>query len=290
MKLLIAGFGDLGSTLAQTCLTTPGWQQTKILAVRRNPPAATPDTEISWIKADLSKAETLAGVAEQARDITHVVYCAAPGERTEAAYRATYLTGLQSLLTALNTAEPRPQLLFVSSTAVYDSQAQGLLDESSPTAPRGFNGKILLEAEHWLQTNWPSALILRLSGIYGPGKSGLLGSIAAGTTTIPASPDFVANRIHIEDAARAILHLFDRKASGVFIGTDSHPMPLATLYRKLAAMLGAPEPKQGEPSPMMGKKRLSNQKLLSTGFKLKWPDSLAGHEALIASRTKKSNR
>lgn len=290
MKLLIAGFGDLGATLAQTCLTKPGWTQTQILAVRRTPPAARSDAPVTWIKADLSKPDSLHKINDEAQSITHVVYCAAPSERTEVAYRATYITGLQNLVAALNSTQTSPQLLFVSSTAVYDNQAQGLVDETSPTQPRGFNGKVLLDAEQWLQTNWLGALILRLSGIYGPGKSGLLNSLAAGTTTVPASPDFVANRIHIEDAARAILHLFDRRESGVFIGTDSHPMPLSTLYRKLSVMLDAPEPKAGEPSPMMGTKRLSNHKLLSTGFELKWPDSLAGYEALIASRANNASR
>lgn len=294
MKLLIAGFGDLGAALAQICLTTPGWQHAAIMAIRRNPPISNPNEAITWVQADLSKPETLHAISNEAQSITHVVYCAAPSERTEAAYRATYLTGLQNMVTALNPkqrSQPKmPQLLFVSSTAVYDSQAQGLIDESSPTEPRGFNGKILLEAEQWLESNWPGALILRLSGIYGPNKSSLLNSIAAGTTTIPDSPDFIANRIHIEDAARAILHLFDQGESGVFIGTDSHPMPLSTLYSKLANMLDAPEPKHGEASPMMGKKRLSNHKLLSTGFELTWPDCLQGYDALIASRTTEANR
>ncbi len=296
MKLLIAGYGDLGRTLALTCQTSPQWQQASILAIRRQRAAERALDNVSWIQADLANlanADNLTAIYEQLDGVTHAVYCAAPSERTEAAYRATYLTGLQNLVTVLKSCnankatpsaspDPLPKLLFVSSTAVYDSQAQGSFDESSPTEPQRFNGQILLEAENWLLATWPSALVLRLSGIYGPSKQGLLTSIANGTATTPGSPDYIANRIHIEDAARAILHLFDQNAHGVFIGTDSQPMPLSELYSSLAQMLGAPDPKTGAPSPMMGKKRLSNKKLLSTGFHLKWPNSLQGYQALIA--------
>ena len=300
MKLLIAGFGDLGRTLAQTCQVTAKWEQASILAIKRQPPAQSQPSsdQIAWLKADLSDPDSLNKIASQIEDVTHIVYCAAPNERSEGAYRATYLTGLQNLVmlfkarvsapitseltkTGRTNTHRLPQLLFVSSTAVYDSQAQGRFDESSATEPRRFNGKLLLEAESWLLANWSGALVLRLSGIYGPSKQGLLSSIANGTTTLPASPHYIANRIHIEDAARAILYLFDHHHEGIFIGTDSHPMALDDLYRQLAKMLKAAEPALGEPSPMMGKKQLSNQKLLSTGFELKWPDCIRGYEALI---------
>lgn len=296
MKLLIAGFGDLGQTIVDSCQEKPHWQNTQILAVRRNPPAPGSTDRVHWIRADLSDPSSMAAIKQQAKIITHVVYCAAPSERSEEAYRATYLFGLQNLVRLLQSAKGHERdtnatpikLLFVSSTAVYDSQAAGTFDETSPTEPRAFNGKLLLQAENWLLANWPDALVLRLSGIYGPSKQGLLNSIAAGTSTVPETDDYIANRIHIQDAARAILHLFETEKSGIFIGTDSHPMPLATLYQSLAKMLHAPAPAIGTASPMMGKKQLSNQKLLATGFQLKWPDCLEGYRELI--NLKKTDR
>ncbi len=293
MTLLIAGYGDLGQTLAQTCQQTRGWQTMPILALRRHPPHDKPQSNVTWIEANLASPESLEMMADQIHRVTHVVYCAAPSERTEAAYRATYLYGLQNLVRAFKAchvgspecpSQP-PKLLFVSSTAVYDSQGQGVFDESSPTLPGKFNGQILLEAENWLMANWPGALVLRLSGVYGPSKQSLLASIRQGTATVPDCEDYVANRIHIEDAARAILHLFDADQQGIFIGTDSHPLPLRELYSKLAQTLGAPAPPIGNPSPMMGKKRLSNLRLLSSGFELKWPDCIEGYQAIIKSQS-----
>jgi nucleoside-diphosphate-sugar epimerase len=312
MTLLIAGFGDLGLAIAKQAAQDPKWQTESILALKRSKPDLTGLPHVSWLAADLANPVSVEGALANAmhalpkqtrnnESITHVVYCAAPNERTEAAYRATYLTGLQNLVGALDKTrlpqqtgtsaqtEP-PHILFVSSTAVYDSQAQGVFDETSPTEPRAFNGRILCESEAWLLSQCPKATILRLSGIYGPTKQRLLQSIVAGTSTVPDSNEYLANRIHLDDAARAVLHLLVGRCSGVFVGTDSCPMPLATLYSSLAQMLGAPAPKTGDVSPMMGKKRLSNQKLLDTGFELKWPDSIAGYQAIVDAQSEGQDR
>jgi nucleoside-diphosphate-sugar epimerase len=295
MSILIAGFGDLGQAIATQAPCDQHWQTQPILALKRSPPNLTGLPNVSWLGADLSDVGSieacLASVdptADHVHTISHVVYCAAPNERTEAAYRRTYLTGLQNLVgilsRRLSAHLAQPRFLFVSSTAVYDSQAQGVFDETSPTEPRGFNGRVLCEAEAWLLTHWPQATVLRLSGIYGSTKQRLLQSIAQGTAHVPDSKDYIANRIHIEDAARAVLHLLQGDYHGIYLGTDSHPVPLVTLYSRLADRLGAPAPKIDEPSPMMGKKRLSNQKLLNTGFTLRWPDCIAGYAAIIEQR------
>jgi len=311
MTMLIAGFGDLGAAIASAAQHQAAWRDVPIVALRRSVPEVQsgfqPDTpqktdqktgqkpvqetarlpNVSWLKADLTDRSSLQNALASIAHVSDVVYCAAPNERSEAAYRATYLTGLQNLVYALRTKSTHDQparFLFVSSTAVYDNQAQGIFDENSPTEPRGFNGKVLCQAEDWLLSNWPEATILRLSGIYGPSKQRLLQSIAQGTSSMPASDDYIANRIHLEDAARAVLHLLEGHHTGIYLGTDSNSLPLRTLYTKLAELLGAPVPSVAEASSMMGKKQLSNQKLLDTGFVLKWPDAVSGYEAIIAQR------
>lgn len=284
MTLLIAGFGDLGIAIAQQAAHSPVWQGTPIVAIKRSQLANIDLSNVSVLNTDLSDRESLRMALDSLETLTDVVYCAAPSERTEFAYRATYLTSLKNLVDILRTkasAAHLPRLLFVSSTAVYDSQAQGEFDEASPTKPRGFNGKVLLESETWLTENWPHASVLRLSGLYGPTKQRLLSSIVQGTTHAPESDQYIANRIHLDDAARAVLHLLHGDHVGTYIGTDSKPMSLRTLYQTLAKMLNAEPPSEGAPSAMMGKKCLSNQKLLSTGFKLQWPDCLAGYQAII---------
>jgi len=296
MSMLIAGFGDLGAAIACAAQHDATWRDVPIIALRRSVPEGQQKTaqdtarppHVSWLEADLTDRASLQNVLASVEHITDVVYCAAPRERTEIAYRATYLTGLQNLVQALRAKSTQGQparFLFVSSTAVYDNQGQGIFNENSPTEPRGFNGKVLCEAEAWLLSNWSQATVLRLSGIYGPTKQRLLQSIAQCTSSMPASDDYIANRIHLEDAARAVLHLLGGHHAGIYLGTDGNSLPLRTLYTRLAELLDADLPSVAEASPMMGKKRLSNQKLLDTGFVLKWPDAVSGYEAIIAKRS-----
>lgn len=292
MTWLIAGFGGLGREIVQVMSKDPNLAQETVLALRRQPPSdsatPTPTTKpttkptTQWWRADLSDPQTLRHLPA---GITRAVYCAAPDERDEAHYRATYLVGLQHLVQALkDTGNTDARLLFVSSTAVYGADQAGDLDENSPTEPSRFNGRVLLEAERWLLENWPQARVLRLSGIYGPERRYLLRQLQSGAVTVPSSDDYWANRIHVHDAARAVIHLLEeRTCHGVFIGTDNTPVPLKTLYRELAHALGVAEPAVGPPSPMMGRKRLSNHKLLSTGFELRWPDCRVGYAAIMAS-------
>jgi len=303
MSLLIAGFGDLGRQIAHEYFETPGNIPGPVLALGRSGNQLELAPGIRAIKADLRDPDSLDNLPE---DITHIVYCASADGADPEAYRAIYVDGLRNLLTKVKSPRPgrgpigkrplehilehhpRPsqplQMVFVSSTAVYAKSLEGWVDEKSPTEPGRFNGQIMLEAEILCRKMVPEAQILRLSGIYGPGRTYLLRRLMAGQATVPASSDFWANRIHIEDAARAALHLLNLTPGGeTFIGTDCFPLPLREVYLDLAKRLNAPAPAEAAPSAMMGRKRLSNRKLLDSGFEFRWPDSRTGYQTVIDS-------
>ncbi|MEI8402454.1 MAG: NAD-dependent epimerase/dehydratase family protein, partial [Alcaligenaceae bacterium] len=176
------------------------------------------------------------------------------------------------------------RVLFVSSTAVYGDHGAQWIDEDTPTAPKSFNGRVLLETEQWLQSQNAQfeTINLRLSGIYGPGRSYLLDRLRAGLATAPAAESHWVNRIHIEDAAAAVLHLMNfLKPQPIYLVTDSTPLPMRVLYDALAKLVGGPIPLEGAAPVSVGSKRLSNARLRDSGFNFKWPDSRAGHAALI---------
>lgn len=303
MSLLIAGFGDLGRQIAHEYFEAPGNIPGPVLALGRSVNQLELAPGIRAIKADLTDPDSLSHLPE---DITHIVYCASADGSDPDAYRAIYVDGLRNLLTkVLSTRpvrgsagtrplehilehQPRPtqptRVVFVSSSAVYAKSLEGWVDEKSPTEPSRFNGQIMLEAELLCRKMVPDAQILRLSGIYGPGRTHLLRRLMTGQATVPASSDFWANRIHIEDAARAALHLLNLTSGGeTFIGTDCFPLPLREVYIDLAKRLNAPTPTEAAPSAMMGRKRLSNRKLLDSGFEFRWPDSRTGYQTVIDS-------
>jgi len=280
MRVLIAGFGDLGRQIALTLQREPIASQGATLALRRRLMTDLP-SGVTPLVADLTDPASLSVIPDH---VTHAVYCAAADASTEQAYRRTYFEGLRNLIDRLSQQAIMPRMLFVSSTAVYGREVEGIVDESSPTHPARFNGQVMLASEQMLLERAPDSVVVRLSGIYGPGRTQLLRRIMAGATHIPDQPGYWANRIHIDDAARAVVHLLrDRRQSGVFIGTDSHPLPLDVLYADLASQIGAPPPRTAPPTAMMGKKKLSNLKLLSTGFAFNWPDSRIGYQSVIKS-------
>jgi len=282
-RVLIAGCGDLGLRVAQLLAieNSTNWSW----GLRRQPNLdSTHDIpSFTWIAADLTKPDTLRDLP---KDITHVLYTAAPNARTEADYRAVYREGLERLVLAV-AAPSLQRVLFVSSTAVYGAHGAQWIDEDTPTAPKSFNGQVLLETEQWLykQNTQFETLSLRLSGIYGPGRSYLLERLRTGQATAPMTESHWVNRIHIEDAAAAVVHLMNLpNPKPIYLVTDSTPLPMRVLYDALAKLVGGPTPPAGDAPASIGSKRLSNARLRDSGFTLKWPDSREGHAALMSEK------
>jgi len=280
MSILIAGFGDLGQQIYRQWRLESHGLSGPVLALRRHHvQASTVDTGLVRTTADLCKPQSLTQLPD---DITHVVYCAGSPQSDEQSYRDTYVTGLANLIRHLSQQTNPPRLVFVSSTSVYGKGLDGWVDENTATEPTGFNGRIMLEAEQLVTEQCSSSAILRLSGIYGSARHHLLNRLVRGTVTIPDTPGYWANRIHIEDAARACLHfLSHEELTGPYIVSDSTPLDIRDLYRWLAKEIGAPEPNSAPPTLSLGRKRLSNKKLIATGFELRWPDSRAGYAEII---------
>lgn len=288
MSTLIAGFGSLGQAIAQELQKEPQSTRARVIGLRRHPPRLPHQdshhpNEVIWLQADLGDRSSLRQVTNFDETFETVIYCAAPDERTPEQYRATYFEGVRNLFDAIHARrQPQPaKFVFVSSSAVYDSQIAGWVDETSATTPSGFNGQILLETERWLMSHDPDALVVRLSGIYGPARRQLLHGLEQGTVRMPETRDYWANRIHVIDAARAIIHLVHQHQHGIFIVSDCNPLPVQELYTSLAQFLGVAKPQTGPASPMMSRKRLSNKKLLQTGFEFRWPDSVEGYRSII---------
>jgi len=271
-QVLLAGCGDLGLRVARL-LRQRG---DTVYALRRHPPASS-DDGIEWLRADLTQLQSLRDLPT---GITQLVYLPTPDRRDPAAYRATFVDGLRCLLDALGHVT-LCRVLFVSSGAVYGNHRGDWVDEDTPAAPAGFNGAALLEGEQLLAA-WPiRAIALRLAGLYGPGRLQLLDRLRAGTAQAPRDPPHWANRIHVDDAAAAIVHLLRlADARSCYLGADSTPLPLHVLYADLARQVGAPPPRDGPPPAGIGSKRLSNARLLASGFALRWPDARTGYAAL----------
>jgi len=273
--ILVVG-GDLGRRSGMLLQE----QGCKVLGLRRRPPAEGPQG-LRWIAASATDSAALRALPS---GISHVLYAPAPGERSEAAYRAVFIDGPARLLDNLDAAALR-RFLFVSSSAVYGPSTDWV-DEDTPPRPATAGGRILLDAEHRLRERLPGrSVAFRLSGLYGPGRDKLMRRLRLGQAAVPASGTHWVNRFHIEDAARACAHLLLLPdALPCYLGTDGKPYPMARLYDALAAMQGAPAPTRDPDGKPEAGKRLSPSRLLASGYRIKWPDAMEGYRALSSAR------
>lgn len=276
--VLIAGCGDIGGRLGGLLLAA-GWT---VYGLRRNV-AALP-AGLRPVAADLGQPACPAGWPAQAPET--LVYCATPDGRDEAAYRAAYVDGLRHLLGWLEQRGQRPRrLLLVSSTGVYGQQDGEWVDEASPCQPDSFSGRILLEAEALALGSGLPATVVRLAGIYGPGREWLLNQVRGGYR--PASvPPLYGNRIHADDAAALLACLLQAEVCGValadcYLGVDDAPAPLAEVVDWLRGRLGVVQ--ESAPSGVRrgGSKRCRNARARALGWVPRYPDYRAGYAALL---------
>lgn len=152
-----------------------------------------------------------------------------------------YVAGLGNLLAALP--KPPQRFLYISSTGVYGQTDGEEVDEHSTCRPTRDGGRACLAAEQLLLQSpiADRAIILRLAGIYGPGRIPRAADIRAGQP-IAAPPDGIVNLIHVDDAARIVLAVESLTPPRLFVVSDGHPVERRTYYEELARLLAAPPP------------------------------------------------
>lgn len=270
--VLIAGCGRIGKRLGRHWADrgVPVW------GLRRSREQQPDPLRTLW--GDLTDPSTLPIPPE----IDLVYYLATPGRFNDTAYRRTYVEGLRNLLAWLP-AQPRPRVVFVSSTAVYGHTGGEWVDENSVTEPNGFSGQRMLEAEALARD--AGGLVVRFGGIYGPGRSRMLDKVRSGESCV-ADPPRYSNRIHEDDCVGILAHLGALPApAAVYLGVDDAPCTQCELMDYLAGRLGVPAPERvhGDPGGIRGSnKRCRNDRLKASGYRLRIPSYREGYETLLA--------
>jgi nucleoside-diphosphate-sugar epimerase len=280
-SVLIAGCGDVGSRLA-TQLLDFGWE---VHGLRRN--VARLPKGVIGVAGDLFKKDCPATWPIGAVD--YLVYCAAATDHDEAGYRAAYIQGLLHVLEWLNDYGQAPKrLVFVSSSSVYGQQNGEWVDETSSAVAAGYSGQVMLEAEQLALNSGFPASIVRLTGIYGPGREWLLTQVRRGYRVV-TDPPLYGNRIHVDDAAGLMAFLLEADHRGValddvYIGVDDAPAPLADVVAWLREYLGVTEWADDASVRRTGSKRCSNARAKALGWTPKYPSFREGYAAILEGR------
>ena len=201
---------------------------------------------------------------------------------------------------ALARASRLRSVVYLSTVGVYGDRNGAWVDEGTPARPDSKRARDRLNAEQaWQQLGsrtGAAVAILRLAGIYGPGRNALV-QIARGDARRIVKAGQVFNRIHVSDIAQAIDAAFARRASGIFNVADDEPAPPGDVIAFAAQLMGREPPpeiafEQAAPSlsPMAMSfwqecRRVHNDKLKrELGVTLIYPTYREGLRALSADR------
>lgn len=182
---------------------------------------------------------------------------------------------------------------YLSTVGVYGDHGGEWVDETTPCRPVSKRSVARLAAEEgWArladQVHVPLAII-RLSGIYGPGRNALR-TLEQGKARRMIKPGQVFNRIHVEDIGGATALLARQCLGGIYNVTDNVPAPPQDVVECAAKLMGvAPPPETdfetADISPMARSfysenKRVSNARIRAAGYEFLHPDYEAGLAAL----------
>ena len=277
-SVLIAGCGDIGSRLA-TRLLDSDWQ---VYGLRRSIdrlPAG-----VIGVAGDLFGAQCPA--QWPTGQIDYLVYSAAATDHDEAGYQAAYVDGLKHTLNWLEQNGQRPKrLLFVSSSSVFGQKDGEWVDETSPAQASNYSGRIMLDAEQVALNSALAASVVRLTGIYGPGREWMLGQVRKGYR-MAVDPPLYGNRIHADDAAGLLAFLLEADREGktlddIYIGVDNAPAPLAEVVGWLRERLGVTEWAEETSTRRAGSKRCSNARAKALGWEPRYSSYREGYAAIL---------
>ena len=220
------------------------------------------------------------------RAASHVIFSIAPGADGDPA-----LLHHRADLDATKNLE---WLCYYSTVGVYGDFGGDWIDESAPLVPRNERSdRRVLAEQAWrdyaAQRGVPLT-ILRLAGIYGPGRS-TFDKLREGTSRRVVKPGQVFNRIHVEDIGRVTALAAAARLDGTFNLGDDEPAPPQEVIAHAAAMLGIEPPPEipfetAEMTPMQrsfyaDNKRVSNAAIKQAlGIEMLYPTYREGLAAI----------
>ena len=284
MHVLVAGCGWLGTALARACLG----RGDRVVAVRRDPARAEALRALGAEPVALDLAEP-ASADRLPGEIEAVVACQAAGADGVDPYRRAYLEANRTLLAAARRAGART-FVYTGSTGVFGQRDGGDVDEATAPAPAGAAAEVLLEAERLVlgaATPGLRACVVRLSGLYGPGRAGILDRVRRGALALGPGDEVWMNFCHLDDAVAAVLAALERgRAGAVYHGTDAAPARRREVVEWIAARLGIPPPRgdgTGAPSARGSANRrvLGERTRAELGLALRYPSFREGLAPLL---------
>jgi nucleoside-diphosphate-sugar epimerase len=299
-RLVILGCGYIGTALAKSALSS-GWS---VSALTRNPARAAELRALGVhpvVQADLADDSWHPALDPADAAIVNTV---ASASREPAGYVHSFVDGSRSLTrwlekSALAGHPPARAVLFTSAISVYPQSDGSWVDETTPvdSAALGLTGSALRSGED-LILGLPANLtcrawVLRLAGLYGPGRHHLLDALRSGQRIFPGRGDYWVNLIHRDDVVAAIHLCLAASATvpgGILNVVDDHPVLKQDLLAGLARLCAldpatihcdpaVPSIRSHRRENALGavpNRRIANSRLKQLGINLSYPSFETG--------------
>jgi nucleoside-diphosphate-sugar epimerase len=286
-QVLILGCGDIGGRVAR--LEQAEGRTVAALARSHEAAGRLETLGIGVIAGDL---DTPASLTALPPHVSTLYYFAPPPSAGDDDPR------MHHALSAL--ARPPARLVYISTSGVYGDCGGAWIDEDWPLTPKSARGQRRLAAElalrDWSRRTGAASVILRVPGIYGPGRLPVE-RIRRRVPVIDPREAPNTNRIHADDLAAACLAAARRGQPGqAYNISDGNPTTMTDYFWRIADVHGLPRPPaiplaeaREVLSPAMlsfmdESKRLINRRMLDElGVRLRYPDLAQGLPACLAA-------
>lgn len=288
MRVLIVGCGYVGLPLGAELAR----QGHAVFGLRRSAAGAEEllAAGLTPVVGDVTRRESLQALPGPFDWVVNTVSSSKGGPEV---YRSVYVEGVRNLIAWLAETSLR-KLVHASSTSVYGQTDGAGVTEESSAEPATETGRLLIEAENLLRAaadgqGFP-AVVLRVAGIYGPGRGHLLQQFVRDEARIGGDGSRLINMIHRDDVVGAIINALERGDAGrTYNVVDDEAVTQLAFFQWLATQLGKPLPPYASAAENAARKRgLTNKRVANMrlreelGCRLKYPTFREGYAAELA--------
>ncbi|MFM2311901.1 MAG: hypothetical protein RLZZ04_1177 [Cyanobacteriota bacterium] len=272
MKLAIIGGGYVGSAVAR--LWHAAGNEVTVTTTTTDKVGA---LEAIASRVVLLEGQDSEGLKQVVANQDVVLLSVGSKQRTPEVYRQAYLETAQNLVMAIKASGGVKQLIYTSSYGIINHQGGDTVDETVVVNPQDEFGKILAQTEQVVLSSSKDQVktcILRLTGIYGPGRELIKIFRQIAGTTRPGTGERYSNWVHLEDIVGAIDFAKDRQLQGIYHLNSDESMTSKEFFQRLFAAHNLPAVTwdSSQTSLRSYNLKLSNQKLKSAGFTLAHPN------------------
>lgn len=282
MHVLIAGCGWLGQAVARRLIA----RGDLVTGIRSDPARAAALSGLGITPLALDLTDPSAG-SNLPRDLDAILALQAARGAGEAAYRQAYLEANRTLLEAARQQGVKA-FIYSGSTGLFGQEDGSEVVEESPVHPTTPTGRILAEAEGQIRNAAESGLptrIVRLSGLYGPGRLWMIDRVRQGLMGIGPDEDAWLNSCHQDDAADTLIAALDRGRNGAtYHATDEAPLRRREVVGFIAEALDIPVPQVTQVSLGPNRRILGTATRAELGLTCRWPSLREGLRPFLEAR------